>query len=149
MIMMRVAGRAGSMVMSGRPGEVETVKLGCVGSQVAALNALRRPGMPVPDELTLEVARALEVDWQYVEGVEAWDAERIAQVRSAGRKAGRLLGFKIATFQSRPNDEDRVAVIVAVREAPNAEDAQRMQERARLLINEQWSKLFPAPGEQA
>jgi hypothetical protein len=105
--------------------------------------------MPEPDELTLAIAQALEVDWQYTERVEGWDAERIAQVRSAGRKAGRLLGFKIATFQTRPNDENRVAVIVAVREAPNAEDDQRMQERARLLMNDYWSKQFPAPGEQA
>jgi hypothetical protein len=105
--------------------------------------------MPEPDELTLVIARALEVDWQYVEGVEARDAERIAQVRSAGRKAGRLLGFKIMTFQSQPNDQDRVAVIVAVREAPNAEDKQRMQERARLLMNDYWSRQFPSPGERA
>ena len=39
--------------------------------------------MPEPDELTLEIARALEVDWQYVKHVEAWDAERIAEVRAA------------------------------------------------------------------
>jgi hypothetical protein len=59
------------------------------------------------------------------------------------------MGFKIITFQSRPNDENRVAVIVAVREAPNAQDDQRMQERARLLMNDYWSKQFPGPGEQA
>jgi len=64
---------------------------------------------PQPDELTLAIARALEVDWQYAERVEAWDAERIAEVRSAGRKAGRLLGFKIATFQGQPDAENRVA----------------------------------------
>jgi len=104
---------------------------------------------PQPDELTLVIARVLEVDWQYVERVAAWDAERIAEVRSAGRKAGRLLGFKIATFQSQPDKEDRVAVIVAVRESPSEEDHQRMQERARLLMNDYWSKQFPAPGEQA
>ncbi len=80
---------------------------------------------PQPDELTLVIARVLEVDWQYVERVAAWDAERIAEVRSAGRKAGRLLGFKIATFQSQPDKEDRVAVIVAVRESPSEEDHQR------------------------
>jgi hypothetical protein len=44
--------------------------------------------MPEPDELTLAIARHLEVDWQYVERVEAWDVERIAEIRSAGRKAG-------------------------------------------------------------
>jgi hypothetical protein len=105
--------------------------------------------MAEPDELTLAIGRALEIDWQYVERVEAWNTERIAEVRSAGRKAGRLLGFKIATFQTQPNDENRVAVIVAVREAPSAEDEQRMQERARLLMNSYWSEQFPPPGEQA
>ena len=104
---------------------------------------------PQPDELTLEIARALEVDWQYAEVAEAWDAGRIAEVRSAGRKAGRLLGYKIATFQGQPDEENRVVVIVAVREPPNAEENQRMQERARLLMDNYWSRHLPAPGEQA
>lgn len=36
------------------------------------------------------------------------------------------LGYKIATFQSDADDEGRVVVIVAVREAPDAEDDRRM-----------------------
>lgn len=99
--------------------------------------------MPEPDELVLTVARRLEVDWQYVERVEAWDTERIAEVRSAGRKAGRLLGYKIITHQTRPDDENRVKVIVAVREPPNEEDHKRMEERARLLMDDYWSKHSP------
>jgi len=99
--------------------------------------------MPEPDELVLTVARRLEVDWQYVERVEAWDTERIAEVRSAGRKAGRLLGYKIITHQTRPDEENRVKVIVAVREPPSEEDDQRMEERARLIIDDHWSKHFP------
>jgi hypothetical protein len=105
--------------------------------------------MADPDELTLTIARALEVDWQYVEHVEAWDTERIAEVRSAGRKSGRLLGLKIATFQSQPNDENRVTVIVALRQPPNAEDGERMMERTRLLLDDFWSQQFPSPDEQA
>lgn len=99
--------------------------------------------MPEPDELVLAVAQRLEVDWQYVESVEAWDAERIAEVRSAGRKAGRLLGYKILTHQTRPDEENRVKVIVAVRESPNEEDRQRMEERARLLMDDYWSRHPP------
>jgi hypothetical protein len=100
-----------------------------------------------PDELTLTIARHLEVDWQYVERVEAWDTERIAAVRSAGRAAGRMLGYKIVTVQAEADDEDRVTVIVAVREAPSAEENERMRERARLLMNDFWSKLLPG-GDQ-
>jgi hypothetical protein len=99
--------------------------------------------MPEPDELVLIVARRLEVDWQYVERVEAWDTERIAEVRSAGRKAGRLLGYKIITHQTRSDEENRVKVIVAVREPPSEEDHQRMEERARLIMDDHWSKHFP------
>jgi hypothetical protein len=99
--------------------------------------------MPEPDELVLTVARRLEVDWQYVERVEAWNTERIAEIRSAGRKAGRLLGSKIITHQTPPDGENRVKVIVAVRESPNEEDHQRMEERARLLMEDYWSKQFP------
>lgn len=105
--------------------------------------------MPEPDELPLAIARHLEVDWQYVERVEAWDAERIAEIRSAGRKAGRMLGCKVATHQGRPDDENRVTVIVALREAPSAEEGQRMTERARLLMNDFWSKQLPSAGNEA
>ncbi len=104
--------------------------------------------MPDPDELTLAIARVLEVDWQYVERVEARDTARIAEVRSAGRKAGRLLGYKVATFQNQPDKENQVSVLVAVREAPSAEEGQRMMERARLLMDDFWSKADPSSGEQ-
>jgi hypothetical protein len=98
-----------------------------------------------PDELTLIIARHLEVDWQYVRRIEAWDADQIAAVRSAGRKAGRLLGYKIATRQSEPTEENRVIVIVAVREPPNEEDHERMRERSRLLTDRAYSGLMPPP----
>ena len=98
-----------------------------------------------PDELTLLIARHLEVDWQYVQRVEAWDAARIAQVRAAGRRAGRLLGYKIVTRQSAPDDGGRVTVVVAVREPPSQEDHDRLQERARLLMNRAYTDLMPPP----
>lgn len=95
------------------------------------------------EELVLTIARNLELDWQYVERVEAWNAERIADVRSAGRRAGRRIGYRIATFQSDADDEGQVVVIVAVREPPNAEDHRRMTDRGMLLMNGFWSKLMP------
>jgi hypothetical protein len=79
-----------------------------------------------PDELTLLIARHLEVDWQYVRRIQARDA-----------------GYKITTRQSAPNDEGRVTVIVAVRVPPSQEDSDRMQERARLLMNRAYSDLMP------
>jgi hypothetical protein len=98
-----------------------------------------------PDELTLVIARHLEVDWQYVRRIEAWDTDQIAAVRAAGRRAGRLLGYKIATRQSEPNEENRVLVVVAVREPPSKEDHERMQERSRLLMDRAYSDLMPPP----
>lgn len=92
--------------------------------------------MAEPDELTLTIARHLEIDGQYVKHVEAWDTERIAEIRSAGRKAGRVLGWKIITSQSSPRDDGRVVVVVALRDWPDEETRQRMTERGILLINE-------------
>jgi hypothetical protein len=90
--------------------------------------------MPEADELMLEIARVLEIDLQYTERVEARNTERIAAVRSAGRRAGRLLGYKITTFQNEPDVENHVRVFVVVRETPE-EDRERMAERARLALS--------------
>jgi hypothetical protein len=96
-----------------------------------------------PDELTQIIARHLEVDWRYVQRVDARDIERIAEIRAAGRRAGRLLGYKIVTRQSEPSPDQRVAVSVVVREPPSEEDRLRLQERSRLLRNEAYSDLMP------
>ncbi|MBF9131404.1 hypothetical protein I0C86_20915, partial [Plantactinospora sp. S1510] len=58
-------------------------------------------------------------------------------IRSAGRKAGRQLGWKILTHQSDParREDGHVVVIVAVEEHPNPEERQRMKERSRLLFD--------------
>ncbi|MFI6263652.1 hypothetical protein [Micromonospora sp. NPDC051006] len=56
--------------------------------------------IPVSARITCAATGRCRIDWQYVERVEAWNAERIAEVRSAGRRAGRWLGYNIATFQS-------------------------------------------------
>ncbi|MEU6860907.1 hypothetical protein AB0B28_18780 [Glycomyces sp. NPDC046736] len=96
--------------------------------------------MPDPDELTLQIARSLEVDWQYVEHVDAQNKDRIKEVRSAGRKAGRLLGYKIVTTQSDPSrrEDRRVVVIVAVEEGPK-EDEERILKRGQALMEAHWN----------
>ena len=99
-------------------------------------------------ELTLTIARHLEVDHQYVEFVEVWDTGRIRQVRSAGRKAGRLLGWKIMTHATEPNDEGRVTVVVAVREWPDPEERARLEERAILLMNRYMADLRARPDSE-
>jgi hypothetical protein len=99
-----------------------------------------------PDELTLAVARRLEIDGQYVEHVEPWDTERISEVRSAGRKAGRLLGWKIITHKSkRLTDENRVVVIVTIRDYPDDETRERLTERGDLLIRESFKNRDNPP----
>lgn len=84
-----------------------------------------------------------------MERVEAWDTGRIAEVRAAGRRAGRMLGYKIATVQVELDDEDRVTVVVAVREAPNAEEDERMRERSLLLMNDLWSRILPSDEQES
>jgi hypothetical protein len=102
--------------------------------------------VPEPDELTLTIARHLEVDWQYVERVEAWNADRIDEVRSAGRRAGRMLGYKIRTFGQTRDAEGRVVVVVVASEPPSAEEDRRMAERSALLIEQAWAKGLPDAG---
>jgi hypothetical protein len=95
-----------------------------------------------PDDLTLTIAQHLEVDSQYVEHVEAWDTERIAEARSAGRKAGRLLGWKIVTHQAKPDDQNRVVVIVMIRGWPDEDMRERLSERGRLLMDKLWPEVI-------
>jgi hypothetical protein len=91
-----------------------------------------------PDELTRLIAQRLEIDWQYVEHVEAWNTELIAEIRSAGRKAGRLLGYKVVTRQSDPDlrEDNRVVVIVAVTDGPSREDRDRIDGRSVLVMDQ-------------
>jgi hypothetical protein len=99
-----------------------------------------------PDELIMAIMQALEVDGQYVERhIEAWDTERIAEVRSAGRKAARRMNYRIRTFVTEPSDEGRVVVVVFLNEWPDKETEERLMNRGRLLMDEIWKKIIP-PG---
>lgn len=94
--------------------------------------------MDVPDELTQTIMRYLEIDRQYITDCLPSEAERIAAIRSAGRKAGRQLGLKIVTHQTDPaqRNDGRVVVLVIANEGSDSEDSQRLAERSQLLLNE-------------
>lgn len=87
--------------------------------------------------LASQIATILEIGEQYVEHVDVGDTEHIALIRSAGRKAGRLLGWKVRTFQSDPakRDDHKVVVIVVVEESTD-EDAKRFRTNSDLLIRD-------------
>lgn len=105
--------------------------------------------MATPDELTLKTARTLEVDWQYYEHLPPEATERIAAIRSAGRKAGRLLGWKVVTHQTDPSEREDglVVVIVVVREGPCDEDQARMEDRTRLLLEQAFQQPQGSHGD--
>jgi hypothetical protein len=106
--------------------------------------------MAESEDLVSEVARRLELDWQYVAHVPAWDVERVAKIRSAGRQAGRTLGYRVMTMQTDPEDRDHglVVVVVAVKVPPSAEDDERMTERAQLLMESLWRDMEPGGAEE-
>lgn len=92
------------------------------------------------EELYGDILRALEIDHQYVTHVEPGESERIALLRSLGRKAGRHLGWKVRTVQSDPRrrEDRKVVVIVAVVES-SPEERARIHERGDLLLrNMNW-----------
>jgi len=93
------------------------------------------------DTLATQIATALEISAQYIEHVDPQDVEHIALIRSAGRKAGRLLGWKIHTFQTDPalREDKKVVVIVAVEQSTPEDDA-RFRATGDLLIGEVFTR---------
>lgn len=97
-----------------------------------------------PDELTRVIADHLQADDQYVEHVDPSNLERIAALRSAGRKAGRLLGWKVRTFQTDPDRrvDGKVVVWVVVEEStPLRDQLREVQGRRKMrqaLSNLDW-----------
>lgn len=94
------------------------------------------------EELAHRIATILEIDGQYVTHADPDDSARIALIRSAGRAAGRILGWKVRTFQTDPEmrDDGKVVVLVAVVEA-SPEDTTRFEDRADLLIREAFKEM--------
>lgn len=89
------------------------------------------------DELeafAVELATFLEVDHQYYEDVDQRDHDRIALVRAAGRRAARILGWKVRTLVV-DLDSGMVRVFVVIIES-NAEEHARLSERSRLLLEQ-------------
>jgi hypothetical protein len=87
------------------------------------------------------MATALETNGQYFDHVDAKDSEHIALIRAAGRKAGRMLGWKVRTFQTDParRDDKKVVVIVVV-EQSTPEDEARFLATGELLLRDAFSR---------
>jgi hypothetical protein len=87
------------------------------------------------DLLVADVKRSLKSDRQWVRLFDPDDTDGIAEARSAGRRAGRALGVKVATHQSDPREDGQVVVIVTVNEEPTPAEKERIDERARQAID--------------
>lgn len=88
------------------------------------------------EELIQTIARHLEADHQYVTRLPADQTAEIKQLRSCGRRAGRLIGRSVRTFQS-PRRDGTVAVYVVLAELTEEErrrgDAQAAEAMGRIL----------------
>jgi hypothetical protein len=85
------------------------------------------------DELAAHVAQVLEIDHQYAIRTQADATEQIARIRRAGRRAGRVLGWKVRTFVRDREDGGSVVGVVVVESTP--EDEARLRERGDLLLD--------------
>lgn len=85
--------------------------------------------------LASQIATELEIGGQFVRHVDPEDVDHIALIRSAGRQAGRILGWKVRTFQSDPSAraDGKVVVIVAAIETPAQDDA-RFQAQGNAIL---------------
>jgi len=83
-----------------------------------------------------EIARALEIDGQYVAEVPPQRSHVIA-LRMAGREAADLLGTRVRVTSTLPDPERAgvVTVVVSVLKL-EADDRDRLGERARVLADE-------------
>lgn len=89
--------------------------------------------MAADDELVAAIQLRLELDHQYVVRRPLGDVEGVEAVRSAGRRAGRGLGWKVRTFAQGHGDVTVVGVVV-IESTP--EDDARIRERGDLLLRE-------------
>jgi hypothetical protein len=92
---------------------------------------------PDDEALIEQILPVLDLDHQYTRLVEAWNQDRVAQIRRCGRSAGRRLGYKIRTFATDPQsrEDGHVAVWVVVTSSNPADD-ERIRERGDLLMRE-------------
>ena len=99
--------------------------------------------LPEDEALIMEMLPVLEVDHQYTRLVEAWNHDRVAQIRRCGRQAGKRLGYKLRTVASDPErrSDGRLMVwVVVIDSTPNDED--RIRERGELLISQTLNRLL-------
>src|SRR3954451_11933165 len=83
-----------------------------------------------------EIARALEIDGQYVAEVPPQRSHVIA-VRLAGREAADLLGTRVRVTSTLPDPEgDAFVTLVVTILSLEPDDRERLGERARVLADE-------------
>ncbi|WP_225727948.1 MULTISPECIES: hypothetical protein [unclassified Nocardia] len=99
------------------------------------------------DELTLEIMRSLEMNLEWRRSFDPTDVDGIAEARRSCRRAGRALGFRIATHQSDPalREDGRVVVSVVVTQGMDPETMARLEKRALLLMNDFHRRHFEQP----
>jgi len=68
------------------------------------------------DDLTMEIARALDLDGTCVQWVRPIPEQRVVDVRWAAKRAGRMLGQHVRTSVTRVSDhpDSDLAVVVTV-----------------------------------
>ncbi len=97
------------------------------------------------DTLATQIATELEISSQFVRHADPSDADYIALIRSAGRRAGRMLGWKVATFQTDPDlRADRKVVVVVVATETTSEDEARFRSQGDAMINDYMSRHWPS-----
>jgi hypothetical protein len=84
------------------------------------------------------IEASLRATGQYLASCEATDTDRVQEIRSAGRRVGRILGWSVRTAASNPNPNGTVSVsVVVLRSTPLHEELMRIRDRKamRRVIN--------------
>ncbi|WP_143696034.1 hypothetical protein [Williamsia sp. 1138] len=80
--------------------------------------------------LLSSIEASLRVSGQYLARCEAADTARVQEVRSAGRRVGRILGWSVRTVVSPPAPDRTVNVsVVVLKSTPLHEELMRIRDR--------------------
>lgn len=99
------------------------------------------PLEPADAPLLEQIIDGLKTRGQFVRHCDETDTDEIARIRSLGRRAGRSLGWKIATFASDPDRrEDRKVVVIVAVEESNPLHHELMRIRGEKAIRKMFEK---------
>lgn len=80
--------------------------------------------------LLSSIEASLRATGQYLANCEAADSPRIQEIRSAGRRVGRILGWSVRTIVSPPTPDSTVNVsVVVMKSTPLHEELMRIRDR--------------------